>query len=708
MIEYFKYTTTGSFTLSGISYSGFVNVRDGVAYTGKTFSTSSKILKSADTFYANCVLEKLEFDRTTTPIVESNILTKPVISPRSVIDQSFIETNLGILNQNNLNLYALNITSNTDLLNFKNSASDGNAYFLGLSSGQFDIRNDDTKMAKDNLFPIQIDPFSFIDKVPGINVLDDTIDSTLFVYDDETYFYFTTTPTAAHTFSGSFVKNSNFIPITPDEDTGESLFKGSTRFTYDNSTDILYSLSAGTNEIQLNLYDNSFVNPCKKLKLVDRIEIQEQIIDEVVKIGKNLLGYRYNEIIPLGAPRPGVELEELPPVRGVRTLDEDILSEEEINSLSDKTEPISYIAIRNKYSNKLIKTITTIEDDEEIIAFDIRDTDDSILILTEPGAGEMAVQHIDPNAGGLTNNDPEKINSVSDGNSTVFLLYHINAENITNLGPKLKPKIVRRYRPNYGFASREEDIDVYFSQNDSNMFILNDKGFISTRFISNPTQVAGFASPENLLYLPDMYFNNTGERFNLIQKKFNSNTLRSNYFNYINYLVAKNETDLFFLLHTIGRIYLFKESNLLYQNFVPLDLENLYEKITSCESSLGSSLNSEIQNIIKDTVKIFLNLSVIPAATVSDGIPVLRDYTTYKGTDINFRDMEFHENEAVDYSVVARVIDQLFNLQQEVLNSITDTSHELEASPDDDFFGNIVLGDAEFEELNPDSGGLDY
>ena len=96
-----------------------------------------------------------------------------------------------------------------------------------------------------------------------------------------------------------------------------------------------------------------------------------------------------------------------------------------------------------------------------------------------------------------------------------------------------------------------------------------------------------------------MYFDNTGERFNLIEKKFNSNILRSNYFNYINYIVTKNETDLFFLLHNIGRIYLFKESNLLYQNFVPLDLKNLYEKITSCESSLGSTLNSEIHNIIK-------------------------------------------------------------------------------------------------------------
>ena len=30
-----------------------------------------------------------------------------------------------------------------------------------------------------------------------------------------------------------------------------------------------------------------------------------------------------------------------------------------------------------------------------------------------------------------------------------------------------------------------------------------------------------------------MYFNSTNERFNLIEKKFNSNTLKSNYFNYI-------------------------------------------------------------------------------------------------------------------------------------------------------------------------------
>ena len=674
MIEYFKYTTGGSFTLSGADYSGFVNVRGGVPYTGKTFTNTSQILKAQSTFFANCILNKIEFDRTVTPVDESNVLTRPVISPRSIIDQSFIDTNLGILNQNNLNLYALNITSQTDLLNFKNSAKDGSAYFLGLSSGKNDVRNDDTKMAKDNLFPIQIDPFSYINKIPGVSVLDDTIDSTLFVYNDETYFYFTTTETSAHTFSGSFAKNSNIAPITPDEDTGETLFKGGTRFTYDNSTDILYSLSAGRNMEVLNLYDNSFVNPCGKLKLVDKIIINDTIIDETVKIGNNLLGYRY------------------------------------LADIDDETRNDINIALRNKYSNKLIKNIAPRED-EAIVTFDIRDSDDSILILTQPGQA------------------PPEVVANSTGTEGVFYLYQLDAENLPDeLGPKLNPKVIYRHKPTYNFTAvveeaREADragrglfggggypyfngIQLYFSQNDSNIFLINENGFITTRFISNPSEVAGFANPESLQYLPDMFFDNTGERFNLIEKKFNSNILKSNYFNYINYLIAKNDKDLFFLLHNIGRIYLFKEDSLLYQNFVPLSLKNLYEKITSCESSLGISLNSEIQNIIKDTVSIFLNLSLIPKKAISNGIPILRDYTTYKGLDINFRDIEFHENEAVDYNVVSRVINQLFELQQQVLDSILEISESLNG--EEDFFGTIVIGDTEFEELNPGGGSTNY
>ena len=194
MIDYFKYTTGNAFTLSGDNYTGLFNVVDGVAYTGKSLTSSSKVLSSSDTFLSNCFLSNFEFDRTTTP-VDRTVIKRPLISPRNIIDQTFMDTNLQLLNLNNLNLYALNIVSNTDILDFSNSTKGGNSYFLGASSSSTDLRNDNLSLAKDNSFPIQIDPFSTVDKIPGVDVLDETVDSTLFVYDDESYFYFITTLT---------------------------------------------------------------------------------------------------------------------------------------------------------------------------------------------------------------------------------------------------------------------------------------------------------------------------------------------------------------------------------------------------------------------------------------------------------------------------------------------------------------------------------
>ena len=168
-----------------------------------------------------------------------------------------------------------------------------------------------------------------------------------------------------------------------------------------------------------------------------------------------------------------------------------------------------------------------------------------------------------------------------------------------------------------------------------------------------------------------MYFDTTRERFDKIEKKFNSNLLRSNFFNNINLLLAKNSSNLFYLLHNVGRIYLFKDSNLQYKNYIPLDLPNLYEKITSCESSLGISLNSELQNIIKDTINIYLNGSKIPVKEIVKGIPILRKYVSYKGIDLNFRDFEFHENEEVTYSSISRVFNEIYQLQVAIINIIT-------------------------------------
>ena len=595
MIGYFKYTTGNAFTLSGDDYTGLFNIVNGVAYTGKSRTSSSKILSASDTFLANCFLNKFEFDRTASP-VDRSIITLPAISPRNVIDQTFVDTNLQLLNHNNLHLYALGIISNPDILDFGNSAQTGGSYFLGASSSSIDLRNNDLSLAKSNDFPVQIDPFSGVDKIPGVDVLDETVDSQLFVYDDESYFYFTTTPTNSYTFSGSFVQNGGLVRIHDDP------FQGNSKFTYDNNTDVLYSLAEGN---VLNLYDNSFINPCRVFKLVDKVTLPFTPLDDIVEIGNNLLGYRMNRMV------------------------------------SENVQ----IQIHDKNSLKFIDYIYAENQLETIVAFDIRDSDDSILVITD--FGDIA--------------------------NYTYNMYHVDVDMLgkTDGGYRLtNSKKINRYVPEYEYNATDE-VAVYFSGSDSNIFTLNDRGSISTRFITNPAHAAGIPAVDNLLYLEDMYFDTTRERFDKIEKKFNSNLLRSNFFNNINLLLAKNSSNLFYLLHNIGRIYLFKDSNLQYKNYIPLDLPNLYEKITSCESSLGISLNSELQNIIKDTINIYLNGSKIPVKEIVKGIPILRKYVSYEGIDLNFRDFEFHENEEVTYSSISRVFNEIYQLQVAIINIIT-------------------------------------
>ena len=639
MIDYFKYTNGDSFTLSGFDYSGLFTIHEGKAFTGKTFNTTSKLLSSKNTFLTNCFLNKFEFDRTVS-IENTNILKQPSISPRNVIDQNFIDTNLQILNMNNLIIYSKNIIANPDLFDFLNSIENEDSYFLGLSSGKKDLRNDDEKVSKSNSTPIQIDPFSFTENVPGLDVLDDTIDSMIFIYDDKSFNYFTTTSTSSYTFSGTFATGGSLIRLEED------VFEGAQRFSYDNNTDTLYALEKTTESFILKLYDNSFVAPCRVLKLVDQITLIDNIIDDKVSLGNNILGYRYTEEEEI------IEDEEGNPIRdrehGKNRLEQ---------NLNNNVNAPPKIKIVNKYTFELINTIVSSNPNEQILEFDIRDSDDSLLVLTSLEgflADEFYIYHLD-------------IDKISETEGDYIL--------------PVNPKKLIRFKPTVEFNARDNKVTIYFSGNDSNIFIIDDEGAISSRFISNPENVAGLPSNKNLLYLKNMFFDNTLERFNKIQKKFNSNTLPSNNYNNLNFLVGKNSTNLYYLLHNIGRIYLMEESKLLYKNFVPLDLENLYEKIISCESSLGISLNSELQNIIKDTVNVFLNASVIPFKEIREGIPVLGKFVSYEGIDINFRDLEFHDNEEVNYDSVSRVFDQIFKLQETVFNIIVSQDDEEENAP---------------------------
>ena len=636
MISYFKYTSGESFTLSGNDYTGLFNIVNGRAFSGKSLTSSSHPLSTKGTFLANAFLAQKEFDRTVEIPRRQTILTKPHISPRDVVDQVFINKNLDILNDNNLNLYALNVISNPEIINFGSNSKDGDTYLFALTSLS-ESENPNVNPSKSNSHPINTLPFNTINiksdgvivetnKIPsslvGIDELDNAISSTLIANKNQTFNYFITTSTKTIAYSGSFIKDSVF---SFREDVTDTI-PGNTKLVYDNNTDTLYNLGKDGDADRLIGYDFSFYNTCGEWKVKDIFTFEKPVIEGNFKIGNNLKG-------------------------ALVVIDED-------------TGKIG-IELTNKYSHQFYGTISTLNPDETIIDFDIRDTDDSVLVLTEPAesSGEIV---------GVVNQDRSLLSRDAQRFSPVYV-YHVDSDLVVDfkLGLNLAPQRVRRFRSNGLFyTSRKQQVSVRFSENDSDMFIFQDLGSATTRFLSNPQYPAGFFSTANLQFLPNSYFGFTQQRFGDSITAWNSNSLPSNFFNYINFLTEENNGNIYYLLQNVGRLYLSKSTKLIYDNILPLDLANTYDRELGCESSLGISLNSEIESILKDTLKIYVNLALIITGKTVEGVPILGKYTSYPNINLDFRDFEFHENEEINYNVVSRVFDSLYNLQRSVLDSI--------------------------------------
>ena len=643
MISYFKYTSGESFTLSGRDYDGLFNITDGRAFSGKTLSETSTPLSSKGTFVGNSFLAKKEFDRTAGGVPRgSQVLEKPHISPRDIIDQVFLDTNLEILNNNNLNLYALNIISNPQILNFQSTSKDADSFMVALTSLS-EARSKNVVVTKDNGFAENTLPFNVTrqtsdgvtieeNKVPtaldGFDKLDETTSATIVINRDETFNYFTVTSTETLVFSGSFVKNS---PFSFRENITDQI-PPSTTLLYDNNTDTLFNLGKDVildgdgNPKQIDRligYDFSFYNTCGQWKIKDIFTFDNPVVKGKFKIGNDLKG----ALVRLPDGQIAIEL-------------------------------------TNKYSNEFFGYIKPppprqglgllpggITINEVIVDFDIRDTDDSVLVLTKVEGNDVRIP----------------------GTDGPFNVYHVDSELVENyiLGVNDRPRLVRTYTPVFGRRRRTiGEATVKFSDNDSNIFILKEGSSVTTRFISNPEFPAGFLSFNNLQFLPNAYYGGTKELFSNSRYAFNSNNLPSNNYNIINLQTEQVGGSVYNFLQNTGRLYFSKTGGLVYDNILPLDLANTYDRELGCESSLGISLNSEIESILKDTLKIYVNLALIITGETIEDVPVLGRYTSYPNIDVDFRDFEFHENEEINYNVVTRVFDSLYNLQKNVLDSI--------------------------------------
>lgn len=132
MISYFKYVPIGAFTLQdGTSYSGMVNVVNGNVYTGSILNANSKLLSSTKTFLPQVIESKIDFGPTyNTPIPVS----KANISQRDILNYNTVKTLADTLDTNNLNIYANQITYNSNIFNTLVKTQDQLTYTYCLTS----------------------------------------------------------------------------------------------------------------------------------------------------------------------------------------------------------------------------------------------------------------------------------------------------------------------------------------------------------------------------------------------------------------------------------------------------------------------------------------------------------------------------------------------------------------------------------------------
>lgn len=681
MINYFKYTAGSAFTLDGVDYSGFVNIDDKKPLTGRVKNSFSVELSSKGNFLARSIIEKREFDNSPTAFT-TNKVKKLEYSPRNVLSNDFLKKNFNILYENNLSLYSLGQVYNNSLLDttsFKDDTVLGG--FFGLSSTTIDDRDDDNKTFKNLDTTYQIDPFKGADKLrfPDLFELDDTKKAYVETYDDG-FVYTASTSSKTIAFSGSFTGEIEKIKNKSVQDDLINV----KRLDVDRANGLIYSPSLEDDGLNYtNIYDRDIYRACTRLKLVDKIKTSNfKVINNSISFGKT---YKVVQVIDNDN---NIKLEISPNTTS------EILATIPISSLNNP----EYVKVESRFTDDLLlivtKSVSTtqtynayfIDIQEFILNGEIPEPKIINRVILEAKYKSPIKRDAPVTIFGTVNGETGYYYPVFENQSAVSEFSLATPQEITFT--EVPDKVFyyagdylnfngAENRPDGFFIYRNDDsiidLDVSFSDYDSNLFTLKDNGNVTERMVTNPVPITSFLDPKDLLFPPAILFDSP-YKFNTNNWKFNTNLLESNRVAFIDALTDTFKEKTYVYYHNVGRVYFSTGAlNKKRISLVPADLESFFNPDifdTICETGLGINLNVLIQDILRDTINIYNNFTRIPTTDTIQGVKVFGDYKIPAPLDIDTRNFYFHSNESVNYLSVNRVFSKLFELQKTIYDSI--------------------------------------
>ena len=681
MINYFKYTAGNAFTLDDVDYSGFVNIDDKKPLTGRVKNSFSVELSSKGNFLARSIIEKREFDNSPTAFT-TNKVKKLEYSPRNVLSNDFLKKNFNILYENNLSLYSLGQVYNNSLLDttsFKDDTVLGG--FFGLSSTTTDDRDDDNKTFKNLDTTYQIDPFKGADKLrfPDLFELDDTKKAYVETYDDG-FVYTASTSSKTIAFSGSFTGEIEKIKNKSVQDDLINV----KRLDVDRANGLIYSPSLEDDGLNYtNIYDRDIYRACTRLKLVDKIKTSNfKVINNSISFGKT---YKVVQVIDNDN---NIKLEISPNTTS------EILATIPISSLNNP----EYVKVESRFTDDLLlivtKSVSTtqtynayfIDIQEFILNGEIPEPKIINRVILEAKYKSPIKRDAPVTIFGTVNGETGYYYPVFENQSAVSEFSLATPQEITFT--EVPDKVFyyagdylnfngAENRPDGFFIYRNDDsiidLDVSFSDYDSNLFTLKDNGNVTERMVTNPVPITSFLDPKDLLFPPAILFDSP-YKFNTNNWKFNTNLLESNRVAFIDALTDTFKEKTYVYYHNVGRVYFSTGAlNKKRISLVPADLESFFNPDifdTICETGLGINLNVLIQDILRDTINIYNNFTRIPTTDTIQGVKVFGDYKIPTPLDIDTRNFYFHSNESVNYLSVNRVFSKLFELQKTIYDSI--------------------------------------
>jgi hypothetical protein len=561
-MNYFKYTNGLDFTIGNIPYTGFLNVVDGVAYTGRSKTDSSEKLTPTGTFLSEFFLQELEFD-TTANITEtfSNVF--------DLFNKQELGRFFNTIDTNNLEIFKKLIAPNHTLINLNTATN-----FFGLSSTPVDIAPDDVLSGKTKR--MQIDPFSYSD---DWGFLDEVKYGVLLGQTDDNFIYISSNGYNLSIIEGNFYSGDVLSVIKYETYDTETIYG----IHYDDvNKEVL--IQYGNN---VTVYDSTSWKDC-----------QVEIVSSSILLNGN---FSNNDNVKFGKNY----------------------------KISIKN---NNLYVEDKYSTKIINTIYLNNYDiTDISSFDIRITDDLIGILF--GGRKLVVF----DALDFDNRVISTLNDFTDVDNEI-------------------PEIENNPPP--------DDKKIIFGNFDSGVIFTTNYDEVQLRSLANPSSPISKSNRTTFNYIRNYKFDDTQQKFGSSILKWNSNTLKSNYFNNLLFFNGVDAYHNYYLFHNIGRIYPIKISLLnSYRYSINDGLMKKYTGVRCSDSSIGIFFNINMSNLLADLLTIYNKAK--NTYDIDNGVVILKEI---REINIEKENLFLNINETINVVSIQRIFSKIIDIQRSIIS----------------------------------------